>query len=227
MRQVNKLLIKCPLTETTRFTDKEGMLGKIWGLSLLILGLYVAWQVSEMSDSSIAAITKIGIPDPGHSKGADTSDSPAKVPSSKTEANESSTYSAVDVEDPKDLEPKSAEEIHGAITDACEQMNAELKSSDVSTAFKKVIIRIHEKRLQTDVLKSELKNCFQESKDSTTVIEMDVFSSGFAGQAEYQIQLQVSVLDDKTKNKLFEVGRKFETSKRQKKVPSLSTRDPK
>lgn len=220
------------------------MLGKIWGAALLVLGLYIGFEVMKLPEA----------PDQGVQKGSGpskTTGSHQAVESTEVQIAKASTTSSSSGESPDkstemlgDGKPevfreKNNEEIARDLAQICEEMEDELKSAKITPLFKDVRLKYHEKRLQNDFMSESLRNCFRLSKTAKTDVEIEIFSSEFQGEARDQIQLQVSLFDRNKEikeqaegnkkgsgiaNKIFELGRKLET---QKKIPSLSTRDQK
>lgn len=190
------------------------MLGKIWGLVLFLLGLYVAFEVSRnpalFDDTRNSQHPKV-----------ENSDSTAKD-SSPNEA-DSNLQAIGSAPEPKYiLAPKTHEEITEQLIEICDEMQAEMKASKIPSYFSELKLQFREKRLETAFLKKQLAQCFRQSENSKNVAELEIFSSDFAGEnAAHQIQLQVSVFQRGNNDKLFEVARKFELAK---KNPSLSTR---
>ncbi|MBX3018913.1 MAG: hypothetical protein KF767_13585 [Bdellovibrionaceae bacterium] len=176
------------------------MLGKIWGLVLLVLGIYIAYEVVQLKDEptkkpSVKRMAKDEKP---------PEPSPGDLAAAAAEANVPLQYA-----------PKSEEEISASVEQVCQEMVGELEAENIAPAFGKISIKYREKRLQTDLLKALISSCFDKKENAPASLEIEVFSSEFEGEGEArnQIQLQVSVFDQATSNKIFEVGRRFETVK--------------
>lgn len=183
------------------------MLGKIWGLALVALAIYVAYQVA--TDPKFAEISKSG----------------GKTTSAPVQSNGKDSGAEKEAKEDFELVAKSPTEIAEDLDDVCNQMQNELRDSKISPLFSSINLKFREKRLETKFLKEQLAQCFKKSDLSANTLELDIFSSDFAGEnAAHQIQLQAGVFTKASKDKIYEVGRKFEIAKKAKKNPSLSTR---
>lgn len=178
------------------------MLGKIWGIVLLVLGAYVAYEVMSLPDAPPRQSAK---PSPVTSSPADEN------PPDPTPADIEEAAAAANV--PVRYDEKSDAEVSESVTQVCEEMESELRDAKISPAFAKIRIRYREARLQTPLLKNLVANCFRKLDSAASSLEIEVFSSEFGGEARNQIQLQVSVFDKDFRNKTYEVGRRFETVK--------------
>lgn len=190
------------------------MLGKIWGLVLVALAIYVAVEVTQHPELNVRASKP-------------TSAVPAQVANSSKTADQGTDQAPTsDVAGGEAgrplLTPKSLQEIAEQLSEICDEMQTELKAAKLSTGFADIRLNIREDRLATRFLKERLGQCFRQSNVFQNNAEIEVFSSDFEGEnAAHQIQIQVGIFAKKTNDKLFEVGRKFEMAK---KNPSLSTR---
>lgn len=108
---------------------------------------------------------------------------------------------------------KAPKVLAAEINDLCKHLVDELEASHITPAFSNVNLKFHEKRLIKPEIKAMLGSCFQQKKDSKNRAEMDIFSSDFAGEkAADLVQVQVSIFDRQSKNKIFESGIHFELS---------------
>lgn len=220
------------------------MLGKIWGAALLVLGLYIGFEVMRLPETDDQGAKK----DSGQSKStesqraADSSEVQTAKDSATPNSSQKSPAESIKLGSdgkPELFREKTNEEIARDLAQICEEMEDELRSAKITPLFKDVRLKYHEKRLQNDFMNESLKSCFRVSKAANTEMEIEIFSSDFQGEARDQIQLQISLFDGNNEteerstgnkkasgiaNKIFEIGRKLET---QKKIPSLSTRDQK
>ena len=83
---------------------------------------------------------------------------------------------------------------------------AELKKNKLSNKFQKVIIQARDERLNNVRFLKELYGCFTVDKMGSLFLEIEAFTSDFNGQLSDDLQLQVSVYDFVTQNKLTEFG---------------------
>ena len=177
------------------------MLGKIWGIALLVLGIYVAVEVSRNPMFQETPPKKQSA-NHGAAKDKPAAEAQKVAESKKPDASE------------YELIPKTPEEIAETLVDLCDQMQAEIKAAKIPVLFSKLHLQFREKRLATAFFKNQLGQCFRQSDLSKNTVEIEVFSSDFAGEkADHQIQLQASVLEA-NKNKIFEVARMFEMKKK-------------
>jgi len=180
------------------------MLGKIWGIALILLAIYVGYLIYTDPQFTETKTTKT------ESKATESPDSQLS-----TDENEKNIV----------LIPKTPAEISEQIDEVCTHMQKELRAASISPLFHSIRLRFREKRLEVQVIKNQLSQCFRKSEHSPNNIEIEVFSSDFSGEnAAHQIQLQASILQKVGDNKIYEVGGKFELAKKAKKNPSLSTR---
>lgn len=125
---------------------------------------------------------------------------------------------SVVVEDPEFQEKpvpridKTAQVLRKEIDDLCKEMQAKFASQKLSSKFAKVNFKFHEEQHKEMLFSEMVKGCFKKDSDSKINLEVDVFSSNFAGRASDQIQIQVSAFDFNSKNKIFETGMHFELS---------------
>lgn len=179
------------------------MLGKIWGLALLVLGIYVAYEVLQLQDGPATGSS----PKIAHTLKTKAEAPPDPTPAELEEA-------AVEAQVALRYEPKSEEEITASITQICEEMEDELQQeARISPAFNQIRIKYREERLKVEPLKALISSCFRKTINASSNLEIEVFSSEFGGEARNQVQLQVSVFDKDFHNKIYEVGRRFETVK--------------
>lgn len=176
------------------------MLGKIWGLALLVAGIYIGYAVLELKDEPLKK-TVVARPAEIEKPPELT---PADIEAAAKEANVPLKY-----------DQKSEEEIANSVEKVCSEMSKELEAENIAPTFDSIAIKYREQRLQTELLKALIASCFDKKEKGEATAEIEVFSSEFEGEGEArnQIQLQVSVFDKKTANKIYEVGRRFETVK--------------
>lgn len=112
---------------------------------------------------------------------------------------------------------KTAEQLTEEIDKLCKHLREEMTANKLEPAFADVDLKLHEERLEDASFLDVLKNgCLKEAKDASHRIELDIFSSDFTGEdASDQIQVQVSVFDKKSSNKIFESGIHFELTRRE------------
>lgn len=108
---------------------------------------------------------------------------------------------------------KAPKVLAAEINDLCKHLVDELEASHIAPTFSNVNLKFHEKRLLKPEIKAMLGSCFKQKNDSKNRAEMDIFSSDFAGEkAADLVQVQVSIFDRQSKNKIFESGIHFELS---------------
>jgi hypothetical protein len=91
----------------------------------------------------------------------------------------------------------------------CERARTVLREQKLPTAFAQVQFLVRDKRLEEDPIMQDLKKCFAVNEKSPVALEAEVFSSDFGNWASDDLQVQISVFDVKSKNKLSEVGFKL------------------
>lgn len=181
------------------------MLAKIWGIALLVFGVYLAYEVSHIKDPPTRKTVKANV-DPQIKDQAPPTVSPASS-EEIIEALDPATQNKVR------LLPKSDQEISATVAEICEEMEDELKAAKITPSFAKIKLNFREDRLKSTLLRELASSCFRKNSSAELNLEIEIFSSSFGGQAKDQIQFQVSVFDKGFKNKQFEVGRKFEVVK--------------
>ncbi len=91
----------------------------------------------------------------------------------------------------------------------CKKARTVLREQKLPTVFAQVQFSVREKRLEKDPILQDLKKCFAVNEKSSVSLEVEVFSSDFGNWASDDLQVQISVFDVKSKNKLSEVGFKL------------------
>jgi len=92
------------------------------------------------------------------------------------------------------------------LSKTCELFYSELKKNDLKTSFQKVSIQARDERIQNLAFLKELYGCFRIHKSGTLFIEIEAFTSDYEDQKNHDLQLQVSVYDFVSQNKLTEFG---------------------
>lgn len=170
---------------------------------MLLLGIYVAYEVAHMKDDPAPRTAAKHAAKTGPATPPDPT--PGELEAAAAEANVPLRY-----------DPKSEDEIAASVAQVCEEMATELQEeARIAPTFGRIQIKYREKRLQTKLLQALIASCFDKKDKAEANLEIEVFSSEFEGEGEArnQIQLQVSVFDQATRNKIYEVGRRFETVK--------------
>ncbi len=107
---------------------------------------------------------------------------------------------------------KTPSELRKEIDGLCKDMQKKLETQKLGNKFAQVNFKFHEEKHKEMLFSEMIRSCFSNAQDSNTNLEVDVFSSNFAGRASDQIQIQVSAFDFKSKNKIFETGMHFDLS---------------
>jgi len=92
------------------------------------------------------------------------------------------------------------------LSKTCQLFHHEFKNSGFDTKFQKVVIQARDERIQNHPFLKELYSCFHIEKMASQYLEIEAFTSDFEGQLSDDLQLQVSVFDFVTQNKLTEFG---------------------
>ncbi len=109
--------------------------------------------------------------------------------------------------------PKSPEVINQEVDLLCRFLEGKFDENQIEKKFARVDLKFHEKRLKEMKFSKKLRECFPSLSTGKNRIEMDIFSADFKGEnAADLIEVQVSVFDKKSKNKIFETGAHFELS---------------
>lgn len=109
--------------------------------------------------------------------------------------------------------PKSPEVVNQEVDLLCRDLNSKFDESKIEKHFARVDFKFHEKRLKTMKFNDRLKSCFRSVSTAKNRVEIDVFSADFKGEnAADLIELQVSVFDKKSRNKIFEAGQSLDLS---------------
>jgi len=92
----------------------------------------------------------------------------------------------------------------------CEKARQELRKQELPTVFAKVEYLVRDKRFEEDPILQDLRKCFVVNEKSPVGLEAEVFSSDFGNWASDDLQVQLSVFDMKSNNKLAEIGFKLD-----------------
>lgn len=180
-------------------------IGKLWGIAFFLIGLGLVWNISQEG-----GMGPIKVP------GKKMTSGPGGL-GDETSGDQSEGLGAP-LEDPEfDENPmarvaKSAAELRKEIDGVCKSLTEKLVSQKLSNRAAAVSFNFHEKKHGEMLFSQMIRGCFTEDKKAGFKVEIDVFSSEFAGRAQDQIQLQVSAFDFKSNNKIFETGIQFELS---------------
>lgn len=194
-------MIQVPFNGIFEILRYFSMLGKIWGIALLVLGLYVGFEVSQMKD----------LPSPKMAAKSAAKQTANDLPPEVTPGDIEAAAAEAKIE--VLTEPKSEDELKATIASVCQEMSDELAESKFSIQFSEIKVKYRETRLKSKLIESSIDTCFLKGEPKDNGLEIEIFSSGFDGQAANQIQLQVSLFDKDFRNKIFEIGRRFETVK--------------
>lgn len=191
--------------------------GMLWGISFVGIAVLLAWSLNDpnfqigfdLFDSKIQIAKKSG------TIGTDEQmpDQPLQEAPSDFDPNASNIV----MNDPEfEKEPvvridKSPTELRKEVDGLCKQMQKKLNLQKIEN-FAQVNFKFHEEKHNSMLFSEMIRGCFKTTSDSKTNLEVDIFSSNFAGRASDQIQIQVSAFDHKSKNKIFETGTHFELS---------------
>lgn len=94
--------------------------------------------------------------------------------------------------------------------EACSNLSNQLKSQNYSfTNFKKITLYIREQRLKKNPIAMDLPKCLSTSKLSKYEAELEIFSSDYGTKAESDLNIQISIFESKSKNKVAEFGTKL------------------
>lgn len=196
-----------------KYPDKQVMLSRIWGLTLIIVGLYVAYELYHFPEpkgkSRVAKPSRPNPPPPSEREGSQPSVASEVSANSNDVSKENSLENSAGLPRIK----KTDQEIALSVSEICEEMEDDVKSAKLPVTFARLHIHFREKRLEAPGISEAIKNCFRHNSSSPYDIEIEVFSSEFAGEAKSQVQLQVSIFNKGFKNKLYEVGRRLEIDK--------------
>lgn len=88
----------------------------------------------------------------------------------------------------------------------CEIMRSQLRDQGLASQFKNVELQIRDERLKKDPIIKDIRKCFVLSEGSPLRAEVELFSSDFGNEASADLQVQVSVFDLKSNNKISELG---------------------
>ena len=88
----------------------------------------------------------------------------------------------------------------------CEAARQKLKEQQVPLKFSSIEFKVRDKRLEEDPILNDLKKCFATSEKSPVQLEIELFSSDWNQQSSNDLQVQMSIFDTKTKNKIAEYG---------------------
>ncbi len=107
---------------------------------------------------------------------------------------------------------------------ACQQLTQELIKAGHSLEFHSVKIAIRDAHLiQKGLTEKELKNCFTTSKMGTINLDIEAFNSDTEKNRGQDLQMQVSVFDYHSQNKIDEISFFFDLSgKAQQRIPATS-----
>lgn len=176
-------------------------IGKLWGIAFFCIGLGLVWNISQEGGLGPIKIPGMKV-----------------TPGQAAPGEEQPEAAGAAIEDPEFGESpvarvaKSAAELRKEIDGVCKILKEKLVSQKLSTRAAVVNFNFHEKKHGEMLFSQMIRGCFAEDKEADFKVEIDVFSSEFAGRAQDQIQLQVSAFDFKSNNKIFETGIQFELS---------------
>lgn len=176
-------------------------IGKLWGIAFFCIGLGLVWNISQEG-----GLGPIKIP------GKKVTPGQAAPDDGQPEAAGAAVEDPEFGETPVARVAKSAAELRKEIDGVCKSLTEKLVSQKLSTRAAAVNFNFHEKKHGEMLFSQMIRGCFAEDKKADFKVEIDVFSSEFAGRAQDQIQLQVSAFDFKSNNKIFETGIQFELS---------------
>lgn len=89
----------------------------------------------------------------------------------------------------------------------CLNLSNQLKNQNYSfTNFKKITLYVREQRLKKNPLTIDLSRCLATSKLSKYEAELEIFSSDYGTHAENDLNIQISIFESKSKNKIAEFG---------------------
>lgn len=96
----------------------------------------------------------------------------------------------------------------------CDYLKDELRSENMNDHVSRIDVRVHRSAKQHPFdARKALTTCLGVSQTAKIRLEADVFTSSFPGEtADGQLQLQLSLLDKTTKNKIFETTFRVEIS---------------
>lgn len=194
-------------------------LGMLWGLSFVGIAILLAWSMTDptfqlmdfdLLDSKIQVAKK-------SRTGIEDQEMPEQDPMTAPSEFDPNAQSQALIDDPefaKEPTPridKTPVELRKEIDGLCKDMQKKFESQKLSK-FAKVQFKFHEEKHNSMLFSEMIRGCFKNDTASKVNLEVDVFSSNFAGRASDQIQVQVSAFDFKSKNKIFETGMHFELS---------------
>lgn len=108
---------------------------------------------------------------------------------------------------------KSAEVIDQEVDLLCRSLNQKFDQNKIDRQFARVDFKFHEKRLREMKFNTRLRKCFSNVPSAKNRVEIDVFSADFKGEnAADLVELQVSIFDKKSRNKIFEAGQSLDLS---------------
>ena len=93
-----------------------------------------------------------------------------------------------------------------ALFKECEKVRQKLRSQGVSSQFQVVVFKVRDQRLQTDPIINDLKKCFPIKPKSENELEVEVFSSDYEHEISSDLQVQLSVINLKSHNKVTELA---------------------
>lgn len=139
------------------------------------------------------------------------------------------SFQGADLFDLPGLSPKASDsaqktkDIHALRSEAanlaCQQIEAEFEQSGLSWHFHTVLINARDERLKELTFLKELYTCFEQDEMGTLILEIEAFTSDFAQEKGSDLQLQFSVFDYVSQNKLSEFGFVFELGPQDSKEP--------
>lgn len=179
-------------------------IGKLWGIAFFLIGLGLVWNVSQ--EGGLGPIKVPG------KKSSGPGGSSEDRPGDQTQAQGAPLEDPEFGENPVARVAKSAAELRKEIDGVCKSLTEKLVSQKLSNRAAAISFNFHEKKHGEMLFSQMIRGCFAEDKKAGFKVEIDVFSSEFAGRAQDQIQLQVSAFDFKSNNKIFETGIQFELS---------------
>lgn len=195
--------------------------GMAWGTVFVVGGIFMAWGLasdpnfrfdfeffeSKIQNAKASSSGKSGVP------GELMPDQDPMAAPSEFDPNASAPVDDPEfAENPVPRIDKSPVELRKEIDVLCKDMQKKFEIQKMGPKFAKVNFKFHEEQHKEMVFSEMVKGCFKKDSDSKVNLEVDVFSSNFAGRASDQIQIQVSAFDFKSKNKIFETGMHFELS---------------
>lgn len=175
---------------------------RLFGACLFLLALALMWEIVDSTDLRIAEKFL-----------SDKFAAKTKTPRSSGPP-QLQDAEAIDEGKPVTRVAKAPEVIAQEVDLLCKGLQKKLESNQIVTKFARVDLKFHEKRLKEMTFQHQLKSCFSSETTAHNRVELDIFTADFRGQNSADIiEIQLSVFDKKSRNKIFETGAQFELSK--------------